>query len=170
MLRPAILSDLPEILRIQAQCYHDIEPEQPAAYINKLEQAPDCAFVIECADAHQGAEQKLAAYLFALPIHIEEPPALDASDLIVPSTANCLYLHDLAIAPEGRGQGLSRPLLQAFFLCAKQHNLPQSSLIAIQNSATFWQKHGFRPTPLSTSAPIQAKLKNYGQAHYLIRH
>lgn len=163
MLRAAQLSDLDEILRIQKLCYQDIEPESPAAYINKLEQAPDCAFVI--VDQHE-----ILAYLFAMPIMLNEPPALDSADYRLPSQANCLYLHDLAIAPSGRGQGLSQPLLKVFFNCANTRKLSQSSLIAIQGSAPFWNRYGFVQTELSNSASIQNKLKSYGQAQYLINH
>lgn len=163
MLRAAQLSDLDEILRVQKLCYQDIEPESPEAYINKLEQAPDCAFVI--ADQNQ-----VLAYLFAMPIILNEPPVLDSADYILPNQANCLYLHDLAIAPNGRGQGLSQPLLNAFFNRAKARELPQSSLIAIQGSTPFWNKYGFKQTALSNSTPIQNKLKSYGQAQYLINH
>ncbi len=46
-LRPALLTDIPEILRIQALCYTSIEPERASAYANKLAIAPDCAFVVE---------------------------------------------------------------------------------------------------------------------------
>ena len=163
-LRPAHHADVPEILRIQAQCYTEIEPETADAYLNKLEQAPDCAFVIEDASCKQ-----VLAYLFALPIQIEAPPELDAQDFVCPATANCLYLHDLAIAPNARGLGLSRPLMQAFFAAAQARRLPWASLIAIQDSQAFWQAYGFASSELSLRADLQNKLRSYGAASYLLQ-
>lgn len=163
-LRPARRADIPEILRIQAQCYTEIEPETAPAYLNKLEQAPDCAFVM--AGAGNG---QVLAYLFALPIQIEAPPALDAHDFVCPANADCLYLHDLAIAPDARGLGLSRPLMQAFFAAAQARRLPWASLIAIQDSQAFWQAYGFASSELSRRADMQNKLRSYGAASYLLQ-
>lgn len=161
-LRPATVQDLPEILRIQALCYHSIEPESPAAYINKLQQAPDCSFVIE------QAPQQLLAYVFALPIDITQPPALDADNFVVPADADCLYLHDLAIDPAARGLKLSKLLLEAFFKTAAQRQLTQASLIAIQNSGEFWQHYGFHSQhSISQDLYILQKIAGYGDALYM---
>ena len=162
-LRPARSADLPEILRIQALCYQAIEPEDAAAYANKLALAPDCAFVMAAAD------EPLRAYLFALPITLEQPPALNASDLRLPEQANCLYLHDMAIDPAARGQGLSAPLMAAFFAAAQTRQLAWCSLIAIQNSSAFWLRYGFAQQALSHSPAMLSKLASYGQAQYLLQ-
>ena len=164
LIRSATIQDLPEILRIQALCYSSIEPEGPAAYINKLEQAPDCAFVIE------QAPQQLLAYVFALPINIQQPPALDADNFVLPASADCLYLHDLAIDPAARGMKLSTSLLNAFFTSAQQRQLPQASLIAIQNSGGFWQRYGFHTQhPISTAPAMLTKIASYGDALYMTK-
>ncbi|MCD8520695.1 MAG: GNAT family N-acetyltransferase [Saccharospirillaceae bacterium] len=164
-LRQAVITDIAEILRIQALCYTSIEPERADAFINKLQQAPDCAFVTETESG------KLLAYLFALPIRTEQPPALDADDFIVPQQADCLYLHDLAIDPSARGLGLSAPLLEAFFNTAKARRFTQASLIAVQNSVPFWQRYGFHNRhPLSQDAELQARISVYGEAAYLTCH
>ena len=178
-IRPAQISDIDEILRIQALCYTSIEPERAEAFINKLQQAPDCAFVVEDKndaikdtgdnyDAGRKESRPLLAYLFALPIRTEQPPALDADDFIVPPEADCLYLHDLAIDPSARGLGLSTPLLEAFFNTARAQGFTQTSLIAIQNSVPFWQRYGFHNRhPLSQDAELQARISVYGEAAYL---
>jgi len=162
-LRPARSVDLPEILRIQALCYQAIEPEDAAAYAHKLALAPDCAFVM--ADA----TQTVRAYLFALPIALDQPPALNASDFALAADANCLYLHDMAIDPTARGQGLSTPLMTAFFAAASARQLAWCSLIAIQNSSAFWQRYGFAQHALSHSPAMLSKLASYGQAKYLLQ-
>ena len=163
VLRPALLTDIPEILRIQALCYTSIEPERASAYANKLAIAPDCAFVVEEKNA-----VGLLAYVFALPIQLAKPPALDADDLTVPEAADSLYLHDLAIDPAARGLKLSQPLMQAFFRAARQRQLAQASLIAIQGSQPFWQRYGFHADhPVSKQTEVREKIGLYGQAVYM---
>src|SRR5690606_3784184 len=137
-LRPALPADIPEILRIQALCYTSIEPERASAYANKLAIAPDCAFVVEEKNA-----AGLLAYVFALPIQLAKPPALDADDLTVPAPADTLSLPHLAIAPAARGLTLRRPFMQAVFRAAHQRQLAQASLIDIEGSQPFWQRYGF---------------------------
>lgn len=161
-LRPAQVTDVPEILRIQAACYNAIVPEDAAAYLNKLHQAPDCAFVL------QSAPGQLVAYLFALPIAVDAPPALNSNNYLRSTAANCLYLHDLAIDPAAHGLGLSQPLMAAFFQTARQQNLHFCSLIAIQNSDAFWQRYGFRTDARTTTPAIQEQLRSYGPACYLL--
>lgn len=161
MLQRATVHDLPQILAIQAVCYPSIEPEQEASYLNKLEQAPDCAFVMKDQD-------QVLAYLFALPIELHQPPTLNAQHFTVPKHANSLYLHDLAIAPSAQGQGLSRPLLQAFFQQAQSRQLAHRSLIAIQGTSPFWQGYGFTDASLNKHPAIVQKLRSYGDAQYLI--
>lgn len=163
-IRPLSLNDLAEVMRIQALCYHSIEPESQNAFINKLKQAPDCAFAVEGPKPDQ-----LRAYLFALPIELNHPPSLDDDHYIVPKQPNALYLHDLAIDPAARGQHLSQPLLKAFFACANKRALPYASLIAIQQSSAFWQRYGFQiDDPLCQDPRLANKLASYGEAQYML--
>lgn len=160
-IRLARARDVPEILRIQALCYNSIEPEKAQAYHNKLEQAPDCAFVIV-------DRQQLLAYLFSVPVMLDNPPGLDSHHYCVPQHADCLYLHDLAIDPAARGSGLSKPLLQRYFSKAEALQVQHLSLIAIQQSEAFWQRYGFHTRhAISQDQQLQQKLRSYGQATYM---
>lgn len=163
VLRRASVRDLPAILRIQAACYKAITPEDPEAYLHKLALAPDCAFVME--NQLAGVQ----AYVFALPIAVQEPPALNAHGFALASAADCLYLHDMAIDPAARGQGLSAPLMAAFFAAARQRHLPWCSLIAIQDSSAFWRRYGFVQEAISQHSHMRAKLASYDQTEYLLR-
>ena len=88
-------------------------------------------------------------------------------DFCISSAApDCLYLHDLAIAPAGRGAGVGKMLVQAFMGALQASALHSASLIAIQGSAPYWMRFGFAPAPLTP--PLAAKLQTYGQgAQYL---
>ena len=162
-LRPATAADLPAIVRIQAACYSAITPEDPEAYLHKLAIAPDCAFAMD------SPQTGVLAYVFALPIALAEPPALNAHGFTITNAANCLYLHDMAIDPAARGQGLSAPLMAAFFAAVRQRHLSWCSLIAIQDSSAFWRRYGFVQEAISQHSHMRAKLASYGQAEYLLR-
>jgi hypothetical protein len=64
-------------------------------------------------------------------------------------------VHDLALDVSARGSGVAH---DSGVLYCNEHVmpvLPKLSLIAVQGSQTFWQRHGFQPT-----VPAQGKLND----------
>jgi predicted N-acetyltransferase YhbS len=100
-------------------------------------------------------------YLIALPWEFSNPPALNARTCELPSSPSCLYLHDLAVTPEARKSGAGRALVEAFLNRLKRSGLARASLVAVQDSAPYWERHGFRP--VAPSEPLKAKLSTYGE-------
>jgi len=99
-------------------------------------------------------------YLIALPGMRSRPPVLNAATCSSPRSASCLHLHDLAVTPHARAAGTGRALVDAFLSLLKRSDLGRASLVAVQNSAPFWERHGFRAMP--ASPPLQAALSTYG--------
>lgn len=149
--------DIDDVLTIQAACYTAIVPESRASLLAKLDASPSTCFV---AVHTAGTQQGMAGYLFAMPWQLGTPPQLDAPDCILPAQPNCLYLHDLAVAPSARKTGAGQALVAAFMDRLKTLPLQHASLISIQASAPYWQRHGFSVVP--TNAAIEAKLGSYG--------
>jgi GNAT superfamily N-acetyltransferase len=117
--------------------------ERPAVMAERLRLAPDSCFVLA-----DGA--RLAGYLVSHP-WAGPPPPLDSLLGALPATPDHHYLHDLALAPPGRGAGHAARLLRRFAA------LPDIRLIAVGTSQPFWRRQGFAPLPI---AP--AKLASYG--------
>ena len=138
---------------IQARCYSAIVPESNASMGAKLAASPATCFVAEGCGG-------IEAYLLALPWHFHNPPCLDAAECRLPETPDTLYLHDLAVAPEARGSGAAAELVRAFLAAQTRLGLPRASLIAIQESASWWVRHGFRP--VSVDAHLAQRLTTYG--------
>ena len=160
-IRPMQASDIGQILAIQAACYTEIEPESCASLLAKHTASPATCFVAEL-----GGGGQVAGYLLSVPCELANPPALNAPNCPLPAAPDCLYLHDLAIAPAGRGAGVGKMLMQAFMGALQASALHSASLIAIQGSAPYWMRFGFAPAPLTP--PLAAKLQTYGQgAQYL---
>ncbi len=161
VVRPLRPADLAEVLRIQAACYTQIVPESPRSLGAKAAASPATCFV---ADAGAG---RLHAYLIAVPVRYPELPALGAETFDVAAGADVLYLHDLAVAPEGRGTGVADRLVHAVLEAGRQRGWPRACLVAIQQSAGFWQRFGFAPAE-PPSAALAAKLASYGEGAQLM--
>lgn len=148
-------------MAIQALCYTAIAPESAESMGAKLHAAPDSCFVV----LHAG---QIAGYLLALPWRFDAPPTLDQPDSPLPDTPDTLYLHDLAIAPDARGSGAAQRLVSAFLTRLNASSLPRASLIAIQDSGSWWARHGFLPVPPDQA--LASRLRGYGDtAMYMWR-
>ena len=81
--------------------------------------------------AKNGSESALRGYAIALPWHSACAPQWNhaAAPADVP---DCVYLHDLAIAPECRGQGLAVSLLRGVLQSARALGLRRAVLVAVQ--------------------------------------
>ncbi|WP_084545215.1 GNAT family N-acetyltransferase [Derxia gummosa] len=161
-LRPMREHDIPAVLAVQSACYTELVPESADAFLTKLAASPGTCWVA------LGVRDRLLGYLVALPWRFDAPPALDLRDCRLPAEPDCLYLHDLAIAPHARGQGVADALVDAFVMCLRDLRLPRAALTAVQGSAAFWARHGF--SPVDDGLLPAAKLASYGAgACYMTR-
>lgn len=163
VVRPLRPADLDAVMDIQSACYTAFAPESRAAMAAKPRLAPGTCWV-----ATAGARPRPLAYLLALPWRLGQAPALDAVLERLPQAPDCLYLHDLAVAPEARTLGLGAALVERFFATLRRGPWQHAALIAVQDAAPYWQRHGFvRQTP---DAALAAKLSTYGAgAQYMCR-
>jgi predicted N-acetyltransferase YhbS len=153
-MRLMAAADLAAVLEIQAVCYTELTPESKESLHAKLRASPSTCFIASIAGDTVG-------YLFALPWELSNPPMLNAATCRLPASPNCLYLHDLAVAPHARKSGAGRALVEAFLTRLRELELGRASLIAVQNSTPYWERHGFRAVP--PSASLKAKLSTYGE-------
>jgi len=151
-------ADIPAVLAVQAQCYGDALLESSEALASRLELSPSTCWVATLPD------NTLAAYLFthAWP-EATLPPwnGLLTRDWDDPETLTW-FIHDMAVAPIGRGAGLATRLYAAAEQSARMLNLTSSRLIAVQSAAAWWRRIGYTPLAESQAAPHAAKLATYG--------
>jgi ribosomal protein S18 acetylase RimI-like enzyme len=153
VIRPMRHADLTSILEIQAMCYTELIPESEDSLKAKLSASPSTCYVACQLDSVIG-------YLISSPGLFESPPELDAATFSLPPNPDSLYLHDVAVAPHARRSGAGRALVEKFIVQSRDMNFRHASLIAVQNSKSYWQRYGFRPVR-QTSA-LKAKLSSYG--------
>jgi ribosomal protein S18 acetylase RimI-like enzyme len=124
-----------DIIRIQAEVYFEIEPEDLNTLHSKWLLSPDCCFVYQ-------QHNKTLAYLLAHAWNSEDPPKLSE-----PLSADCqgpiLLLHDLAVSSQLKGFGVGKAMINHLFDVIKPMHFEQIRLVSIQNSVEFWRKQGF---------------------------
>lgn len=152
-IRPMAACDLPTVLAVQAACYAATIVESGGSLLSKLCASPATCFVALVDGA-------VAGYLISLPWAFADPPAHNLEACRLPARPDCLYLHDLAIAPAARKTGAGRALVESFLAGSRTLGLARASLIAVQDSTRYWARHGFRVVP--QDAALRARLSGYG--------
>lgn len=136
--------------------------EGRACFANRLELYPSGCFVL-VADG----EAAPVGYLVAYPWRAGEAPALNTLIDALPAKADVIYLHDLALHPDVRGGGWSRPVVEQLANEARSAGWTALALVAVNGAAPFWSRHGFA---VEESPALARKLASYGaDARYMIR-
>jgi GNAT superfamily N-acetyltransferase len=158
------MEDLPHVLAI-ADVVHVAYPESSAVYEERLRLFPQGCWVAVHPD---DTRVPPAGYAITHPGIVGQPPPLDSLLGTLPTQATCLYLHDVALLPAARQYGLGGALVQATHALAKKQAITQMALIAVNQSAPYWQKKGFLPYA-GISPSLQHKLTSYSDdAQYLV--
>lgn len=155
-------TDIPAVVKLQDRCY-SADLFEPADLVKRRFQAFPHSCWVACFD------DKLWGYLFSYPSLLGKVNPL-AADFTAPAYADCLYIHDVAVSGDARGQGVATLLLAAAERYAKQQRLSQIGLVAVQNSASYWQSKGFALMS-ELGAEAQQHLASYTgqQAVYLTK-
>lgn len=142
-------SDLLRVIAVQRQSYPPELWEDEPVFRDKRRLFPEGAL---------GWYQDgvLQAYFFVHPWRKNKTAPLFTDTMSLPENPDCLYFHDLAISPAARGKGAGRSLVEAAFALAEQNGLKHFSLVAVQNSESFWQKFGFTPYKTLTYSGVPA--------------
>ncbi|MBF6990978.1 GNAT family N-acetyltransferase [Cupriavidus sp. IK-TO18] len=168
-LRRMTAADLPAVLAVQAACYTEVLLESRDALASRLALSPTTCWVAD--DPHRPGT--LAAYLFT---HAWPETSLPPLDGVLddgwrqPPTPAPLtwFVHDMAVAPGGRGGGLAPRLYAAAQAAALAAGLKHSRLIAVQSAAPWWRRLGYAPAAVETAARHAGKLADYGAAAVLM--
>ena len=125
------------ILKIQSEAYQEVGPENLDVLKSKWEASPETCFV--CL-SNQG---KVLGYLLSHPWNEVELPKL-FEPLPNIQGGEHLYLHDMAISSESKGQGLGRAMMKKLFEVAQRKGIKTISLVAVQGAESFWEILDFR--------------------------
>lgn len=156
-LRQMRTTDLGRVCEIQHQCYSSDFHEPEAAFASKLRQSPSSCWVA-CDEGDLPM-----AYLVSLPVSPGHYPALHADDWMPPARPTTLYMHDMAVMPALKGQGVAVQLFTAAHQYTIRSGLSDITLIAVQGSVPYWQRHGFAVVPPEEmDEAMRKKLASFG--------
>jgi GNAT superfamily N-acetyltransferase len=163
LVRRMTAADLPGVLHVQAACYRSDLLEGTEAFASRLALSPATCWVATSCDERAA----LAAYLFTHPwpqgslppLNGELPPS---AHMGADAAALTWFVHDMAVAPAGRGGGLALRLYEAALQAALEAGLRYSRLIAVQSAAEWWRRLGYAPLTAHDAAAHAGKLAGYG--------
>ena len=129
-------------------------------FANRLTLHAEGCFVLQAPGGLEG-------YLVAYPWRADAAPTLNTLIAAIPDDAAVMYLHDLALTPAVRGQGWSKPAVQAVVDLARAGGWATIALVAVNDAVGFWRGHGFE---VKQTPDMAGKLASYGHdARYMIR-
>lgn len=128
--------DIPAVLAIQQESYASELLESRDIIRQRLQAFPELAWVAE-------DERGVCAYLFGYRSHNGKVTPLDGA-FAEPRDADCLYLHDLAVAGRAAGRGIGPALVQRNLAHGRACRLRYSALVSVQESQPFWSRLGYR--------------------------
>jgi N-acetylglutamate synthase-like GNAT family acetyltransferase len=84
----------------------------------------------------------------------------------LPDQPETYYIHDIALLPELHGTGAAALAVALLLARAGKEKLATASLVAVNDSAGFWERHGFRKVTSGkiVDATLVRKLRGYGGA------
>jgi GNAT superfamily N-acetyltransferase len=157
--RPLAPADLPALETIAAKVHPDFF-EEPAVFAERQQLYPAGTRLLEAGGASAG-------YVLSHPWRLGSLPALNARLGALPADADTYYLHDLALLPRARGTGAAGRIVADLVAHAREAGFAAMSLVAVNGSRKFWEKHGFA----THDAPALAdKLASYeADARYMVK-
>ncbi|AOO81127.1 GNAT family N-acetyltransferase [Bosea vaviloviae] len=157
-------ADLPCVLAVAAQA-HPGYPEDEAVFTERLAlSAQGCLCLEETGLEESG---RVGGYVVSHPWLLGQVPALNSQLGALPDSADTYYIHDLALLPQLRGSGAANEVVAQLVRLARGAGFASLALAAVNGSAGFWRRHGFRETH---DASLDRKLASYDDAaRYMVR-
>lgn len=139
-MNPAIrlmtVSDLDAVDRIQRRSFAEDLLEGMDLFEQIITAYPQGNFLYE-------TEQGVGGYLVTNPIPNDMVDGFEGGCPSLTGDETRLYLHDLCLDPDFRGQGIAQKLCAHLWDFAKEQDMKTVVGVAVQDSFPFWRKMGF---------------------------
>ncbi|MCP1259337.1 GNAT family N-acetyltransferase [Acetobacter lambici] len=143
--------DLGHVTALAASVHPDY-PEDTDIFAERLRLAPDgCLSLL--------LDGQFGGYLISHPWRGLLSPPLNTLLGSLPAPAERWYIHDLVVAPQGRGRGYAQMAIDRAEQAARMAGLGILTLTSTRHALQFWARQGF--TPEAISAEEQAILASY---------
>lgn len=153
------LGDIAGLLRVADEIHPDLK-EGDYVFTERVKLFPEGCLVLEEGD-------EVCGYAISHPIRHGQPPVLNSLLGEIAPDASQYYIHDVAILPRFRGQGLAGECVRRLLEVAKRY--PTTCLVSVYGTVPFWARLGFATEPVDGA--LLEKLRQYGgNATFLSRH
>jgi ribosomal protein S18 acetylase RimI-like enzyme len=151
--------DLEDVQKI-ADTVHPDFYEAPEVLAERQQLYRNGCYLLELGD-------RPAGYVLSHPWRYGTLPPLNAPLGHLPAPADTYYIHDLALLPVTRRVGAASSIVAALTKHAEAEGYPTMSLVAVNGSMPFWERHGFAVADLPE---LYAKLLTYdAAARYMVK-
>lgn len=151
-------SDLASVSAVAAEVHPDFL-EDDAVFVNRLSLYRQGAYVLE-------RSASILGYAITHPWKCFDVPALNTTLPALPGH-DTYYIHDIALLGAARGSGAAGKIVSILAANAVDAGFPTMTLVAVNNSSGFWEKHGFN---IVKRPDLEAKLRTYsGDAQFMLR-
>jgi GNAT superfamily N-acetyltransferase len=138
---------------------HPGYPEDRAIFEERLQLYPDGCFALP-------SDEGLAGYALSHPYVKGSAPALNTLLGALPDHCDTYYIHDVALLPDARRTGAASAIVALLKAQARAAGFDTMCLIAVNDSAPFWEKHGFTARD---GGGMREKLASYGDGVVYMR-
>jgi GNAT superfamily N-acetyltransferase len=149
--------DMPAVEQIAAQV-HPSFFEAPEILAERQRLYFHGAYLLE-------VNERPAGYVLSHPWRFGQLPALNTLLGELPAGGDTYYIHDLALLPVARRIGAASFITEALAKHARAHGYPTMSLVAVNSSQGFWERHGFA---VEDHPDLSQKLLSYEAAARLM--
>src|SRR5690554_5380825 len=133
--RPLTIADVDAVSGI-ARSVHPGFFERDSVFTERISLAPQGCWLLE------DAQGQALGYVLSHPWTLGSIPALDSLLGALPKDPDCFYLHDLALRGAARGTGAAGKIVNTLIGIAAPYSA--MALVAVNGSAAFWSRFGFR--------------------------
>ncbi|WP_342636830.1 GNAT family N-acetyltransferase [Enterovirga rhinocerotis] len=110
--------------------------------------------------------EEMIGYALAHPWRLFDIPRLDSYLLALPPDPDCLYLHDIAVLPEGRGSGAAGRYVDHLRATARSRGLASLACVSVYGTSRLWRAFGFE---IIVDPRLEAALRGYDEsATYMV--
>jgi ribosomal protein S18 acetylase RimI-like enzyme len=156
--QPLLQSDLDLVNEI-ADRIHTSLPERSEVFAEKVRLFPSgCRKLV--------IDKKMVGYGISHPWILYAIPPLDEFLVGLPARPECIYIHDVVVLPEARGQNAAGHYIDYLKALAAKSKLPSLALVSVYGTDVLWSRYGFQ---VVQNDQLDRKLKSYGAtAKYMI--
>jgi ribosomal protein S18 acetylase RimI-like enzyme len=155
---PLELADLDQVNEI-ADRIHTGLPERPEVFAEKVRLFSDgCRKLV--------SKGKMVGYGISHTWTLFSIPPLDEFLVSLPQKPECIYIHDVVVLPEARGQRAANQYVSYIKSLAEQRSIASLALVSVYGTDILWERFGFRSVQ---NDELKCKLTSYGEtAKYMI--